>query len=75
MPDDVFSIPEIDPDETCNRDGAEKLRQLIEDYWVRRGFMVQCYLSEAPFHAAIRSHRYDVRSDMLNGFPVRRVDS
>jgi hypothetical protein len=53
----------------CNVDGARRLKQRIEEYWRERGFTVDVKLVEAPFVAAMRSARMDVRSDMVNGFP------
>lgn len=53
----------------CNVDGARRLKTRIEDYWRERGFQVDVKLVEAPFVAAMRSARTDVRSDMVNGFP------
>lgn len=58
----------------CNTDGARRLKQRIEEYWRDRGFKVDVKLIEAGFVAAMRSARTDVRSDMVNGFPVRRED-
>jgi hypothetical protein len=55
----------------CSVDGARKLKQKIEDYWRERGYDVQVKLVEAPFMAAMRSARTDVRSDMVNGMPRR----
>jgi hypothetical protein len=55
----------------CNVDGARRLKSRIEDYWRERGFQVDVKLVEAPFVAAMRSARTDVRSDMVNGFPKK----
>jgi hypothetical protein len=59
----------------CNVDGARRLKQRIEEYWRERGFAVDVKLIEAGFVAAMRSARTDVRSDMVNGFPMRREDT
>jgi hypothetical protein len=60
----------------CNVDGARRLKQRIEDYWKDKGYNVDVKLVEAPFVAAMRSARTDVRSDMVNGFPRKsRGDS
>jgi len=53
----------------CNVDGARRLKQRIEEYWKDKGYNVDVKLIEAPFVAAMRSARTDVRSDMVNGFP------
>lgn len=53
----------------CNVDGARRLKQRIEEYWKDKGYAVDVKLIEAPFVAAMRSARTDVRSDMEDGFP------
>lgn len=58
----------------CNPDGARRLKQRIEEYWRERGYAVDIKLIEAGFVAAMRSARTDVRSDMVNGFPAKRID-
>jgi hypothetical protein len=55
----------------CTTDGARRLKQRIEEYWKERGYSVDVKLVEAPFVAAMRSARIDVRSDLVNGFPKR----
>ena len=55
----------------CDAEGARRLKQHIEDYWREQGLVVEVKLVEAPFVAAMRSARIDVRSDMLNGLPRR----
>lgn len=57
----------------CNEDGAKRLKQKIEQYWVDRGFDVNIDLVDACFIAAMRSARTDVRSNMVNGMPRRRI--
>lgn len=57
-----------------DRQGASELKGRIEEYWRKRGFEVQVVLVEAPFSAAIRSARYDVRSELVNGLPRGRRD-
>lgn len=49
--------------------GASELKARIEAYWRQRGHDVQVMLIEAPFAPALRSARYDVRSEMVNGLP------
>jgi hypothetical protein len=55
-----------------DRQGAAELKARIEEYWRKRGFEVQVVLVEAPFSAAIRSARYDVRSELIDGLPPQR---
>ena len=57
----------------CNVDGAKRLREKIAEYWQERGFEVEVDLVDAGFVPAMRSARTDVRSDMVNGMPRRRM--
>lgn len=57
----------------CTADGAKRLKQKIEQYWAERGYDVDVDLVDACFIAAMRSARTDVRSNMVNGMPRRRV--
>ncbi|MEM9667280.1 MAG: hypothetical protein AAF950_00015 [Pseudomonadota bacterium] len=57
----------------CTEDGAKRLKQKIEQYWTERGYEVDVDLVDACFIAAMRSARTDVRSNMVNGMPRRRV--
>lgn len=58
----------------CNVDGARRLKAKIEEYWREKGYEVEVKLVEAPFVAAMRSARTDVRSDMVNGLPSRKKE-
>lgn len=55
-----------------DRQGASELKTRIEEYWRKRGFDVQVMLVEAPFSPAIRSARYDIRSELVDGLPRKR---
>lgn len=57
----------------CNEEGAKRLKQKIEQYWSERGYDVNVDLVDACFIAAMRSARTDVRSNMVNGMPRRRL--
>lgn len=59
----------------CNEDGAKRLKNKIEQYWTERGFDVNVDLVDACFIAAMRSARTDIRSNMLNGMPRRRLNA
>lgn len=59
----------------CNEDGAKRLKLKIEQYWNERGYDVNVDLVDACFIAAMRSARTDVRSNMVNGMPRRRLES
>ncbi len=64
--------PQITPDpehDYCTRAGALILKERIEAYWRERGKHVQITTHSAGFHMAIRSSRYDLRSDLINGCP------
>lgn len=51
------------------RMGALRLKQEIEAYWRARGSNVVVYLREAPFNPVLRSTRFEVCSDMVDGMP------
>jgi len=55
----------------CSREGADKLRRRIEEYWSERGYQVDVQLINQGFVPAMRSARTDIRSDMVNGMPAR----
>lgn len=57
----------------CNKDGANRLAQKIEDFWRKRGFDVVVEMKDEGFVSTMRSARTDVRSDMVNGMPTRNV--
>ena len=49
--------------------GAAELKSRIEAFWRARGHEVQVMLVEGSFTQALRSGRFDVRSDLVNGLP------
>ncbi|MEM8935766.1 MAG: phosphoglycolate phosphatase [Pseudomonadota bacterium] len=57
----------------CTRDGANHLASRIQDFWRKRGFDVIVEMRECGFVPTMRSGRTDVRSDMINGMPVRSI--
>ena len=57
----------------CDEDGAKRLRDKINAYWAERGYEVDVDLVDAGFVPAMRSARTDVRSNMVNGMPRRRL--
>lgn len=61
--------------EYCDRDGALRLKERIESHWRERGGAVTVAVVEAGYAPAMRSARVDVRSDMLNGWPRRWIES
>ena len=57
--------------EHCDAEGSKKLAQRIKDYWGSRGRIVEVWTKEEAFTQAMRSGRFDVRSDMVNGYPPK----
>lgn len=57
----------------CNNDGARRLKDKIAEYWSDRGYDVEVDLVDAGFVPAMRSARTDVRSNMVNGMPRRKI--
>ncbi len=55
----------------CDKDGANRLAQKIQDFWRKRGFDVVVEMKDEGFVSTMRSARTDVRSDMVNGMPTR----
>lgn len=55
----------------CNRDGADRLANKIQDFWRKRGFDVIVEMRDEGFVSTMRSSRTDVRSDMINGMPTK----
>lgn len=59
----------------CDSDGARRLAEKIRGYWAERGYEVDLDFVDSGFVAAMRSARTDVRSNMVNGMPRRRLAS
>jgi hypothetical protein len=59
----------------CTREGAERIKQQIEDYWAERGRKVNINLVQGGFLASMRSARTDVRSNMINGVPTLSTEN
>lgn len=55
--------------ECCNRSGAERIKDKIVTYWRERGYEVNVTLRECEFTSVMRSKRFDIRSDLVNGLP------
>lgn len=61
----------------CSKYGAEQLCAHLKAYWRAKGYDAQFWVVAAKrwgddFEAATLA-RYDVRSDLVNGRPVRRL--
>lgn len=55
--------------------GALRLAEKIEAYWRERGATVRVTLMQGGFTPQLRSTRFDLRSDMLNGWPREWIES
>jgi hypothetical protein len=55
----------------CDRDGAHRLAMKIQEFWRKRGFDVSIEMKDEGFVSTMRSARTDLRSDMINGMPIR----
>jgi len=53
----------------CTKDGAVRLKGMIEAYWAERGHKVEIQFHKGGFSQGMRSGRTDVRSNMINGAP------
>ncbi len=62
-----------EPPDFCSRKGAIALMEKIDAYWRERGYEVKFDLQNVGFHPAIRESRYDLRTDMVDGFPIRKL--
>jgi hypothetical protein len=58
---------------TFDRAGAEALKARIEAYWREQGFEVCVVLAPAGFAPALRGARFDIRSDLINGWPKTKT--
>lgn len=59
----------------CSRDGADCIALAIESYWSARGFSVSLRVDPVIERIAAEGNMprcYQVRSDMINGWPVRK---
>ncbi|PHR60389.1 MAG: phosphoglycolate phosphatase [Robiginitomaculum sp.] len=59
----------------CTREGAERIKKKIEEYWADRGRPVTINLVQGAFLASMRSARTDVRSNMVNGVPTANTEN
>lgn len=59
----------------CSNDGANRLQTMIQAYWRKKGFDVDVQLVHEGFVSTMRSSRFDVRSNMVNGMPRRIAPS
>lgn len=52
---------------------ASELLQRIQRYWSQRGYDVTGMIVEAGYSARLRSTVYEIKTDLVNGFPVRKA--
>ena len=57
--------------ERCNKEEALTLAVRVREYWAALGYEVDVFVKEARFNPSMRSARWDVRSDLVNGWPSR----
>jgi hypothetical protein len=66
--------PEPIETETFDKENALRLKAKIQARWEALGYLApNVELEPAGFCNAARSARFDIRSDMVNGLPRKRV--
>ncbi len=55
------------------REGVAKLKQMIDAYWNERGFDPECEIVQTHFNKQLRTVRYDLRSNLKNGIPQKKL--
>jgi hypothetical protein len=53
------------------KDKAYKMAAQIAEFWSRRGAIVKTWVEKEPWTDASKTSNYCVRSDLVNGLPVR----
>lgn len=61
--------------EFCSERTAKALAKQIEEFWAARGGIVVCEAFQREFHPSLRMGRWDIRSDLRNGLPVRKTNA
>lgn len=56
----------------CSNEGASRLQSMIRDYWRKQGYDVNVELIHQGFVSTMRSSRFDIRSNLVNGMPDLR---
>ncbi len=59
----------------CDAIGAAILKARIEEYWRKKGFEIEARLVRKDFIPGMRSARFDVVSNMRNGYPLMLAES
>ena len=52
---------------------ARHLLAKIQDYWLQQGYLVEGMVEPAGYNARLRSTDYEVKTDLVNGFPLRKA--
>lgn len=76
MPDGSrFNTPRIYPTEEGHRDYDRNmgLAEKIADYWAARGYSVRIEIVNEGFVQVFRCAVHGIRSDMVNGYPTRKL--
>lgn len=55
--------------DACSKDGALRLKEKIEAYWLARGHAIQVTPVHVGFVPVMRSARTDLRSNLVDGPP------
>lgn len=51
---------------------CERLKHIIEEYWLGQGAVVHVEVIESGFNASMRCRNYVLSSDMKNGLPTEK---
>lgn len=63
-------------DDTWTEIGARRIAKQLRDFWRKKGYDVSCWIVKAEGGTAFDGRpRYDVRSDLFNGWPQRRYST
>ena len=52
---------------------AKELLSSIQDYWEKKGFVVQGEIVPAGYSDRLRATVFELRTDMVGGRPIKRV--
>ncbi|MEM8633446.1 MAG: phosphoglycolate phosphatase [Pseudomonadota bacterium] len=52
---------------------ARHLLAKIQDYWLQQGYSVEGVIEPAGYSPRLRSTVYEVKTDLVNGFPLRKA--
>lgn len=71
----IARAPRIYPTEEGHRDYDRNmsLAEKIADYWAERGYSVRMEIVNEGFVQVFRCAVHGIRSDMVNGYPTRKL--